>query len=416
MLTAELVRVTVRKGRVIPTYLRGKNPRAVHYAEALCALYASAEGWSRADLAGELRELVGDAPDFLLARGLAKLLEDRCTWSREAAVPPEALREAIFDAAFRRDTLREGALKTQRRPREEVLAEVASAMSLSVAEVEQSFFADLPDAEILERMEAIAPEALLHAYDTALAQAVLLRARAVSVTFRAARPAQLRAFLHALKFHQLLFTVRRDAEDAWVLDIDGPAAILLRSSRYGLQLAMLVPVLLHMEGWSLEAEVSWPRHTEPLVFTLSAKDKLRPTRALRGDWVSSEQALLEERLASHASGWRVDPSPRLIPLGARDLLAPDLTLVHPDGRCAYVEIAGTWRRGWLRARLEVLRAHGPRNAVVCVSRSMAAEKEALTDFAGEVVEFAQVIPLPRLLKAVEAVAVEEEAVLGGLGL
>lgn len=416
MLTADLVRVTVRKGRILPTYLRGKNPRAAHYAEALCSLYASAEGWSRADLAEELRELVGDAPDFLLARGLAKLLDDRCTWSSEAATPPEALRAAIFDAAFRRDTLREGALKAQRRPREEVIAEVAASMSLSVEEVERSFFADLRDAELLEAFEAIEPEALLHAYDAALAQAVLLRARAVRVTFTAARPAQLRAFLHALKFHQLLFTPRRDAEGAWVLDIDGPAAILQRSSRYGLQLAMLVPALLHMEGWSLEAEVSWPRHAEPLGFSLSAKDKLRPARALRGDWVSSEQTLLEERLASHASGWRVDPAPRLIPLGARDLLAPDLTLVHPDGRLAYVEIVGTWRRSWLRARLEVLRAHGPKNAVICVSRSMAAEKEALTEFAGEVVEFAQVIPLPRLLAAVEAVALDEEAALADLGL
>ena len=416
MLTADLLRVTVRQGMVKPTYLRGKHARAEAYAVALCALYEKAQGWSRAALAAELQEIVGDAHDFLLARGLAKLLDDRCEWSSEAAVPADELRAALYDEAFARGVLQEGALKEQRPPRDAVIEKVAARFQLSATQVEQTMFADLRDAEILESYKAIAPDALLRRYDVALAQATLLRATSLQLTVSAARPAQLRALLHALKFYQLLFQLRRTEDGAWLLEIDGPVSILQRSTRYGLQLAMLVPTLLHLEGWTLEAELRWPHRDEPLRFELSPKDKLEVTGRLRGDWVSAEQQLLEERLASHKSGWRVDPAPRLIPLGARDLFAPDLTLVHPDGRRAYVEIVGTWRISWLRRRLAVLREHGPPNTVLCVSRSMAAEKEALADFSGEIVEFAQVISLPKLLQAIEAVAHPEEAVLADLGV
>lgn len=416
MLTADLLRVTVRKGVVKPTYLKGKNAKAQQYAESLCALYSHSAGWSRSELQDELREIVGDSPDFLLARGLAKLLDDRCTWTSEAVTSPEALRAALYDAAFARTELREGALKRQRPAREDVIAKVATAFDIEPSDVDISMFADLRDAEVLQEFQPIEPDALLRNYDVALAQATLLRASEVTLTLRQAKPGELRALLNALKFHQLLFQPSRNADGDWVLQIDGPTAILQRSSRYGLQLAMLVPVLLHLEGWSLEATLRWPNRAEDLTFVLSDRDALMPTRPLRGAWKSAEQQLLEDRISEHKSGWRVDSRPRLIPLGARELFAPEITLIHPDGRRAYVEIVGTWRRHWLRTRLDVLKKFGPPNTVLCVSRNMAAEKEALSEFAGEIVDFAQVIPLPRLLAAVEAVASSDEEfpdVLGG---
>lgn len=408
MLTADLLRVTIRKGVVKPTYLKGKNAKAEGYAASLCALYNNATGWSRQELQDELKELVGDSPDFLLARGLAKLLDDRCTWGSEAAMNPEELRAALYDAAFERGALQEGAIKRQRAPRSEIIAKIAQQMELTPAQVETTMFADLKDAELLESYEPLTEEELLRGYDVALAQATLLRASKVTLTLHKANPGQLRALIHAMKFHQLLFQPSRNEAGEWQLTIDGPTSILQRSTRYGLQLAMLVPVLLHFSSWSLEAEVRWPQRDEPLTFVLSDKDKLQPTKKLRGAWVSAEQQLLEERLEKHKSGWTLDRQPRLIPLGARELFAPELTLVHPDGRRAFVEIVGTWRRHWLRTRLDVLREFGPPNTVLCVSRNLAAEKEALSEFKGEVVDFAQVISLPRLLEAVEAVAVKDE--------
>lgn len=406
MLTADLVRARMYKGVVKPTYLRGKNENAEAYAQQLCALYAGAHGWSRAQLDEALQEIVGDAPDFQLARGLAKLLDDRCTWASRAEHPPQELRAALYDAAFKRMELQEGAVKTQRRARQEVIDEVGAALHLSADQVEASMFADHRDDERLMEYKALTEEDLLKRYDVALAQAVLLRARSVRVTVHNATAQQLRQLITALKFHQLLFRIDRGKDsDDWVLEIDGPASILQHATRYGLQLALLVPVLLHFKRWSLKAKVRWPRQAKEVGFELSHKDKLQPTSRLRGAWVSEEQKLLEERIQGHKSKWTIERAPQLISLGARDLFAPEITLKHPDGRQVYVEIVGTWRRHWLRTRLDLLRRHGPPNTVLCVSRRLAADKETLKDFDGEIVEFAQIISLPQLLKAAEKVAV-----------
>lgn len=406
MLTADLVRARMYKGVVKPTYLRGKNESAKKYAAQLCVLYDQAQGWSRAQLDEALQEIIGDAPDFQLARGLAKLLDDRCTWASRAEHPPQELRAALYDAAFKRTELQEGAVKTRRRPREDVIEEVGDALNLSAEQIDASMFADHRDDERLIEYKTLSEEDLLKRYDVALAQAVLLRASNVRVTVHKATAQQLRQLITALKFHQLLFRIDRDSDSKdWVLEIDGPASILQRATRYGLQLALLIPVLLHFPRWTLTAKVRWPRQVKEVGFELSHKDKLQPTARLRGAWISEEQKLLEERIQDHKTKWTIDREPQLLELGARDLFAPEITLKHPDGRVVYVEIVGTWRRHWLRTRLDLLRKHGPPNTVLCVSRRLAADKETLKDFEGEIVEFAQIISLPQLLRAAEKVAV-----------
>lgn len=413
MLTADLLRARVYKGVVKPTYLLGKNTNAQNYADQLCALYQRAEQWSRAQLNEALEDIIGDAPDFLLARGLAKLLDDRCTWASRASYPPQELRAALYDAAFARTNLQEGAIKTQRKTREQVIQEVGQTLNITASAIEDSMFADHRDDERLTAYRSLKSASLLQRYDIALAQAVLLRAHNVSLTVEQATGPQLRQLINALKFHQLLFHIEKapasskksDAKGGnWTLTIDGPLSILQRSTRYGLQLAMLVPILVHLKRWRLDAQVQWPKHSELLGFELSSKTGLTPTSRLKGAWISEEQKLLEERIAEHKTPWTIDRTPALIPLGARDLFAPELTLKHPDGRRCYVEIVGTWRKNWLRKRLDLLQREGPPHTVLCVSRNMAAEKESLQDFEGEILEFAQIISLPKLLKAAEKVS------------
>lgn len=410
MLTADLLRARVVKGVVKPTYLRGKNANAQTYAAQLCDLYGRAQGWSRAQLQEALEEIVGDATDFLLARGLAKLLDDRCTWATRAVVPPQELRAALYDAAFQ---TREGTgtpHRTLRRPRSEVIAEVAAGLSVTEEDLEISMFADHREDERLMEYKAITPDDLLTRYDLSLAQAVLLRAQSVRITVQKSTAQQLRQLISALKFRQLLFRIERQPSTSkkkglsdWILEIDGPLSILQRGTRYGLQLAMLIPVLVHLEKWSLEAQVQWPKHKDLLGFELDHRTGLTPVSRLRGAWISEEQKLLEERISEHKTPWVLERSPHLIPLGTRDLFAPEIVLKHPDGRVAYIEIIGTWRRHWLRTRLNLLKQHGPPNTVLCVSRNLAADREDLAEFEGEIVEFAQIISLPKVLKAADSV-------------
>lgn len=394
MLTSDLLRVTLRKGVLKPTYLKPKNERAAALAEALLAMYRDAAGSSREELDEWLQELIGDAPDFLLTRGLAKLLDDRCTWTSEALVAPDALRRALYDAASRRP----------KPARAAIIEEVGAAFSLTPAQVEASMFADLKGAELLESFDDLSGEELLARYNVGLAQAVLLRATQVVIQISGATAAELRSFLQVVKFHQLMCVVQPNGGNGCTITLDGPLSILQRSSRYGVKLAMLLPSLLHLTQWRLDSTIRWGNRDAMVEFSVASTDKLQPFGKLRGAWISEEQRLVEARLAEHKSGWRVEASTQVLPLGDRDMLVPDMTLVHPDGRFAYVDVVGTWRRSWLERRLALLAEKGPANLVLCVSKSLAAEKEELDGLPGELVVFSSVISLPKLLAAVEKVA------------
>lgn len=422
MLTADLVRATLRSGALRPTFLRGKNDTARIWAAQLIALYERSSGRSREDVDADISDIIGDRPDFLLARGLAKLLDDRSEWSAEPAVDPELLRAELWDASFiaakrvpaaatepHPPALEGGDARLakdirRRRTRADVIAEVCQKLQIDSKTLEETMFADHRSQEILQQFEAIEVDELLARYDVSLAQAVILRATELTLTLKKVTSGQLRALFRAMKFHQLLFDAERAEDGAWTIRVDGPLNILQRSGRYGLQLAQLVPTLLHFPKWSLEATLRWPGRDEPVVFELSDKDKLQPPGKLRGAWVSAEQELLVTRIQEANKGWEVVEDVEIVELDGREVLIPDVVLRHSDGRQALVEVVGTWRREWLERRLALLREHGPPNLVLCVSRSLAARHNEEGALPGDVVVFAQVIPMGKVLAAAERVA------------
>lgn len=407
MLTADLVRATLRKDSVKPTFLRGKNDRARVWAAQLIDLFERSVGGPREDLELEMAEIIGDAPDFLLARGFAKLLDDRSDWSTELKVNPEELRGALFDAAFARvggdaSTSPPGAKR--RRAREEVISEVAARFEISAEEVEHAMYADFRSQEILRGFNTLSVDDLLVRYDVALVQAVLLRATELELTVQKATPGQLRGLFRALKFHQLLFEAERLDDGSWGIQIDGPLNILQRSGRYGLQLAQMVPPILHFAKWSMRATLRWPSREEPVMMQLSHLDKLIPPAKLPGAWVSAEQELLVQRIRDAAGPWEVVEDVEIIDLGGRDVLVPEIILRHKDGRSAFVEVVGTWRKAWLEKKLERLREFGPPNLVLCVSKNLAAYHGEDDALGSEFVVFSQVIPMAKVLAMAEKVA------------
>ena len=79
--------------------------------------------------------------------------------------------------------------------------------------------------------------------------------------------------------------------------------------------------------------------------------------------------------------------------------------LEKDGRVAYLDVVGFWRKKWLKKRLSLLSQHGPSNLVVAVSSKMEGAKEGLGGSLGGVVSFEEVVPAKTVLEQVEACAV-----------
>jgi predicted nuclease of restriction endonuclease-like RecB superfamily len=403
MLTADLVRVVVRKGEIRPSWIDTSKPQWVERAEELCALFERAQDVRRVELEEAMDDLVGDETGHLVTRGFAKLLDDRCTWETGAAIEPVDLRKLVFEAAFRQHPI--ASVPTEGRvDRAQVLQQVASELSMTVEALERALYGDLRDEQRLVEYKPMAPRDLLDRYNLALAQGVLLRARELRVRVAVDRPQRLRQLYRWLKFHQLMHRSQRVSPSLWDIVIDGPLSLFAQSQRYGLLMAQFLPAIALLDQWSLEADVEWPHHDGPLLFRLSSEDGLRSHLSDRGTWLSPEDKVLFDRINADTE-WIATRDAEVMDLGGQDVLVPDLVLTHrTTGRRAFVEIVGFWRAAWLERRAEALRKYGPPGLIVCVSRRLATgEKGDRIDPTW--IDYAEVIPLARVLARAQETAV-----------
>lgn len=442
MLTADLVRARVARGVVRPTYIDPGDAGLVRLATRLIQTFEAHRGKRRAALDEAVEDI--DTPDVLLRRGLVKLLEDRSRFEVASPVPPREVRAVVFGLASRvhpvttdvgPDVLElwsDGGLAAPElvpelvdtraaepaaeasagapgvgRPRwthrDAVLRRAGAQLGLSPAQVLEALYGDLPEAEVLADFEALGGEALLHRYNLGLAQAVLLKATALTVTVPGKDPKRLRAFLRALKFHRLLMRIEGGGRGVWTLHLDGPLSLFKASNRYGLQMAQVLPALLHLEGWKLEAEVMWGQGREPRAFRLDPDAGLVSTTKQQGVYQTREESWFIERFAALDTPWTLVPDPPLLTLGGQEVVVPDVGLRHPDGRVAWVEILGFWRKASVEGRVAALRQCPELPLILAVSSQLRASTEELGEIPAEVVYFREIIPPREIVERAERV-------------
>ena len=69
-----------------------------------------------------------------------------------------------------------------------------------------------------------------------------------------------------LKFRRLLYRLHGLADGGYRIEIDGPMSLFRGVTKYGLQLALMLPALRECGRWTLRAEVLWGKEREALVF------------------------------------------------------------------------------------------------------------------------------------------------------
>jgi len=396
MLTADLVRARVRRGRVHPSYVPARGEAAAPYlarAEALIEVFAAGVGRRRGELDAAVEELVAGRPDFKLDRGLRKLLEDRS--ELVGLDPAEAARRRglVFARAAARRV--EG-----RFDREAVLAEAAAEAGVAVAELEGGLYGDLKENEVLVATKPITPERLLDRYNLALAQAVLLRAESLSITVEAADPPRLRQLLRHAKFHGLLQSARRDGEVVR-LELDGPLSIFQATPRYGVKMAGFLPALLLCERWELEARVQHGRSRSRRTFRLTHEEGLRTHVRDAGAWLPELVEAFAARFPEVAPDWDVDTQVPPLNLGG-ELVVPDFRFVHREsGWEGWLEVLGYWRKGGVERRLDALAAEGAPRLVLALERSLKVDEEKVGQLAGPVVFYREIPDARKVRKRLE---------------
>jgi len=402
LLTADLVNVR-RAGRELRIVKldADRRARAVTITQLYLEIALGQVGESREALEEACRSVEVEPRDRRLADGLWKLVEDRCEFDSGAALDPEELRREVFlrsTAARRSGTF----------DRLQILTAVATERSLSVEELERAMYADLRGAHPLLSVAPISAETLVEEYDLAQAQAVLLRAVKVVVDVECAAPGAYRALFHKLKFLRLLYTVQpRSDGPGYRLEIDGPYSLFESMTKYGLQLALALPVIRECVSFSLDAEIRWGKERVPLGFKLAGKRPVGVEAApLRlADEVERLLADLKAELKP-AKTWKVAPSTEILSLPGVGLCVPDLVFSHRQtGECAYVEVMGFWSRDAVWRRVELVERGLDQRIVFAVSTHLRVSEAALDDeSAGALYVYKRVMSAKKIVEKIEALA------------
>ena len=376
MLTADLVSARRRGGELKLVALDEEaRGRAMAIAKSLLDAALGHVERTREELDAALASIDVGAREHRLRDGLAKLVEDRCTFDAIDDVDPEELRRDVFvRAAAARRALGLG----EHFDRDAILAEIATSRAVTPDVIERALFADLRAAHVLLALDAVSPVALVDLYERGQAQAVLLRAVKVTIDVRCASPGAMRALFRRLKFLRLLHTIAKADDGGYRIVVDGPFSLFESITKYGLQLALVLPALDACDEWKLEADIRWGKDRTPLVFRLRGE-----ARATHEDPpLPDEVAALVKTFASLDTAWRAVPNKTILDLPGVGLCIPDLVFERGRGRArdkVYLEVMGYWSRAAVWKRVELVQSGLAERVLFAVSSRLRVSEEVLDD-------------------------------------
>jgi uncharacterized protein len=373
LLTADLVRVRRRGGTLSLVPLSDRTrPRALEIARAYVDAVQAVQGERRDALDAALAAVPLGVRERKLAAGLRKLILDRCTFEVASPVDPIEARQVVFRRAAEARRGVEGF------DRGVVLAEVATHWGVAPEALEDALYADVRGAQVLTHFDALTGEGLLERYELGQAQAVLLRATQVTFRVQGADPEAYRRLFRRIKFHRLLHRIDRDGPEGYRIEVTGPFSLFESVTKYGLQLAMVLPAVRACGRWSLEAQVCWGKDRTPLSFALEG----RADTVAHDDeaHLPDEVRTLLQRFEERTTPWRARPCTEILDLPGVGLCVPDLVFEHQrSGARAFVEVLGYWSRAAVWKRVELVEGGLTEPIVFAVSKRLRVREEVLPE-------------------------------------
>ncbi|MEM0979473.1 MAG: DUF790 family protein [Cyanobacteria bacterium P01_H01_bin.58] len=388
-----------------PKHLAINEPHQA-MAQDLLSLFQAHQGKTQGVLNQQLQVLEGEDTDYRIKRGLAHILRSSfSTFEPVSPLDPPMLRERAFALASRTVP---GTSATQQH-----LTTLATQLSyeldqaITSAEVQQGLYADLKENHILTAFEAPTPEALLHRYNLSQVQGIFYKASQVVIQAYRNDPGEYKLLFRYLKLFRLMAYIEGDADQGFTISIDGPTSLFKPSTRYGVDIAKLVPAILHVTRWHLTATLytrdRYSQQPQERRYTLASDCGLVSHYPPGKPYDSMIEESFANRWPQDKTDWQLEREVDLIPIPG-SVMIPDFRLVHPDGRSYLLEIVGYWRPEYLRKKFSQIRQANGERLILAISERLNLEKAGVktTDVPAKIVWFKQKLSPKAVLDCLEA--------------
>ncbi len=406
MLTSELIRPRLRMhGSTLHVEMvNEQNPSLQQTAQDLIGLFYRHMGQSQAAWEEAVRTYEGASVDYILIRGLTKVLTDAATFTPLATpLPPAALREQVFarGPVFSKPDLFHATT------RQEVLQGVATALGLSPGELDEMLFADRGASyRLTDTGPAWTPAGLLARYNLELARGALYWASHITIEVAG----NYKDLWKYIKLFKLMFWAEPKRGGGYRIDLDGPISPFVSSTlRYGRQLAAFLPALFLCDQWRMHAYVHPPQGRGEMLYRLDHTCSLHSHFTRSGEFDSQLEANFahefEQKVGGKRGHWQLTRESEVLLLGDT-VMVPDfvLTDTNDEKRRILVELVGFWHPQYLRRKVEKVRAAQCAHLLLLVYKGLNVTEEAFQDVASEVIFFQQRPVLKEVMETVETMA------------
>jgi predicted nuclease of restriction endonuclease-like RecB superfamily len=389
LLPSNLFSAKVLKGKVSPRYL-ALDDRSVALAREMIGIFGQSLGKKRAFLTEKLEQLEGGR-DYKVVRGLAAILDRRCTYVVDSKLEPMSARTTVFEEASNRRvaTLQE---------RDQLLVELGTRMNVSAGELEESLFKDLEEEQILSSFDsAIEPKFLVKIYNLSLAQTALFKS--VSMEFIAS--GNWKRIFRDIKRLGLMYSVEKTSAAEYTVYLDGPLSLFKMTERYGTSLAKLLPSIVSGDSWSFKAELV-DRHKNNRILHFEENSSTAPVFASFFEESSPIfDSSVEEKFASSFNslntGWELRREPEPL-IAGRHVMIPDFSF-EKYGIKLFMEIVGFWTKEYIDRKLSKLSSLSPDTVIiVAVNETLRCSESKLSAVkASLLLTYSKEVPLEPIL-------------------
>jgi uncharacterized protein len=333
-------------------------------------------GETKGELDRKLDTFEGDRPDYKILRGFVHILSNHfSTFEIVSPLEPSELRQRVFASASevvpipvnRSNVLQTLATRLTQELDREVFPD----------DIENGLYADLAENRILTRFDPPTPEALIHRFNLSQIQGIFYRASHIIIHVHRNDPGEYKYLFRYLKLFRLMTYIEGDADTGFTITIDGPTSLFKPNTRYGIEIAKLIPALLHVTHWSLEARLQYKDTYSKEI--KKQRFRLDDSCGLVSHYSPGKpyDSLLEESFAKRwsqlATEWKLEREVDLLPVPG-SVMIPDFRLVHSDGRDFLLEIVGYWRPEYLQKKFLQVRSIESNNLILAVSERLNLEK------------------------------------------
>ena len=346
MLTKDLIRFKVKKGFIQPSFLDPEAAQIQEAAELMVSVFEGCEGQTREELQTNAQRVRDQLPgEVVVNRGFEKLLMDRVDFLTPDDEVLPTFRDKLFHLA--------GTLIHNRNYQsfEHFEHQIEASFGESAPNLRQRLFSDLPLCHPVQRFRSIEPKMLIHRYNCAQVQWLLLHANSLVIDLPHSETASIRQLIKYMRFQQLLAQIESIDEKGCHLIVSGPLNLFFQTKRYGINLGRFFPALLHQPKWSLFAELQIRK--KPVALKLDQNCTILPVSHRFHAFIPKEVELFLGNLREKAPNWDIETGSAFLRLPGEHYCFPDFSLIHSQKKIKiHIELFHAWHQAHLIQRLK----------------------------------------------------------------